>query len=94
MNTYLLHLAGVFVCIKDYIVQEERIVTNAGKCYQVKLSGFDRHIQQNPNHPGQCRYRYRYSTVQFSTVQFSTVQCSTVQYSTVQYSKFLKKYNK
>jgi len=52
MNTDLLHLAGVLVRINDYIVQEDRISLNTGKCYQVKLSGFDRHIRQNPYHPG------------------------------------------
>ena len=52
MNTDLLHLAGVLVCFKDYIVQEDRIIMNMGKCcYEVKLSGFDRHIRQNPDHP-------------------------------------------
>jgi len=52
MNADFLHFAVVFVCIKDYNAQEDRIIMNMGKCYQVKLSGFDRHIRLNPNHPG------------------------------------------
>jgi len=52
MNADLLSLAGVLVCIKDCVVQEDRIIMNMGKCYQVKRSGFDMHIRLDPNHPG------------------------------------------